>query len=168
MWSINPSPKRFLYSLKNKKGVQINQMKMELAQLLETGQERTARIRVEHVTREEKMVVAYDLIEIYCELIVARFPIIESQKTCPVDLKEAVTSGKDFVSAAIELHPDCGVSRMLVEKLSAIAPDLQTKIKVLSVVAKDHNIDWDPTSFEEKESKPSSDLLNGPVKKLKG
>ncbi|KAJ0521502.1 putative vacuolar protein sorting-associated protein Ist1 [Helianthus annuus] len=139
-------------------------MKMELAQLLETGQERTARIRVEHVTREEKMVVAYDLIEIYCELIVARFPIIESQKTCLVDLKEAVTSfttkyGKDFVSAAIELHPDCGVSRMLVEKLSAIAPDLQTKIKVLSVVAKDHNIDWDPTSFEEKESKPSSDLL---------
>ncbi|KAM0071163.1 putative vacuolar protein sorting-associated protein Ist1 [Helianthus debilis subsp. tardiflorus] len=174
--------------MKNKKGVQINQMKKELAQLLETGQERTARIRVEHVIREEKMVAAYDLIEIYCELIVARLPIIESQKTCPIDLKEAVTSvifaaprcsdiselydvrkqftakyGKDFVSAAIELHPDCGVSRMLVEKLSAVAPDLQTKIKVLSAVAKDHNIDWDPTSFEEKESKPSSDLLNGPA-----
>ncbi|KAI3801190.1 hypothetical protein L1987_29294 [Smallanthus sonchifolius] len=173
--------------MKNKKGVQINQMKRDLAQLLETGQERTARIRVEHVIREEKMVAAYDLIEIYCELIVARLPIIESQKTCPIDLKEAVTSvifaaprcsdiselsdirkqftakyGKDFVSAAIELHPDCGVSRMLIEKLSAVAPDLQTKIKVLSAVAKDHNIDWDPTSFEEKESKPPSDLLNGP------
>ncbi|KAJ0700062.1 putative vacuolar protein sorting-associated protein Ist1 [Helianthus annuus] len=119
--------------MKNKKGVHINEMKMELAQLLETSQEGTARIR--------KVVIAYDLIEIYCELIVARVPIIESQKTCPVDLKEAVTSftakyGKDFVSAAIELRPDCGVSRMLVEKLSAIAPDLQTKIKVLSVVAK--------------------------------
>ncbi|KAI3742099.1 hypothetical protein L1987_59779 [Smallanthus sonchifolius] len=173
--------------MKNKKEVQINQMKRDLAQLLETGQERTARIRVEHVIREEKMVAAYELIEIYCELIVARLPIIDSQKTCPVDLKEAVTSaifaaprcsdiselsdirkqltakyGKDFVSAAIELHPDCGVSHMLVEKLSAVAPDLQTKIKVLSAVAKDHNIDWDPTSFEEKESKPQSDLLNGP------
>ncbi|XP_071697207.1 uncharacterized protein [Rutidosis leptorrhynchoides] len=173
--------------MKNKKGVQINQMKRELAQLLESGQERTARIRVEHVIREEKMVAAYELIEIYCELIVARLPIIESQKTCPIDLKEAVTSvifaaprcsdiselsdirkqftakyGKEFVSAALDLRPDCGVSRMLVEKLSAVAPNLQTKIKVLSAAAKDHNIEWDPTSFEEKESKPASDLLNGP------
>ncbi|KAK9055610.1 hypothetical protein SSX86_026695 [Deinandra increscens subsp. villosa] len=174
--------------MKNKKAVQINQMKKDLAHLLETGQDRTARIRVEHVIREEKMIAAYELIEIYCELIVARLPIIESQKTCPIDLKEAVTSvifaaprcsdiselvdirkqftakyGKEFVSAAIELHPDCGVSRMLVEKLSAVAPDLQTKIKVLSSVAKDHNVNWEPTAFEEKESKPPSDLLNGPV-----
>ncbi|XP_076933423.1 uncharacterized protein LOC143599322 [Bidens hawaiensis] len=174
--------------MRNKKVVQIAQMKKELAQLLESGQDRTARIRVEHVIREEKMVAAYDLIDIYCELIVARLPIIESQKTCPIDLKEAVTSvifaaprcsdipelvdakkhftakyGKEFVSAAIELRPECGVSRMLVEKLSAVAPNVQTKVKVLSDVAKEHNISWDPTSFEEKESKPPDDLLNGPT-----
>ncbi|CAH1431989.1 unnamed protein product [Lactuca virosa] len=173
--------------MRNKKGVQINQMKRELAQLLETGQDRTARIRVEHVIREEKMVAAYELIDIYCELIVARMPIIESQKTCPIDLKEAVTSvlfaaprcsdiselvdikkqftskyGKEFVSAALELRPDSGVSRMLVEKLSAVAPDIQTKVKVLTAIAKEHNINWEPTSFEEKESKPPNDLLNGP------
>nr|XP_043621974.1 uncharacterized protein LOC122593613 [Erigeron canadensis] len=175
--------------MKNKKGVQINQIKKDLAHLLETAQDRTARIRVEHVIREEKMVAAYDLIEIYCELIVARLPIIESQKTCPIDLKEAVTSvifaaprcsdiseladikkqfaakyGKEFVTAALELRPDCGVSRMLVEKLSAVAPNLETKIKVLSAVAKEHNIEWDATSFEEKEAKPSNDLLDGPPK----
>ncbi|KAJ9547908.1 hypothetical protein OSB04_020451 [Centaurea solstitialis] len=173
--------------MKNKKGVQINQMKRELSQLLESSQDRTARIRVEHVIREEKMVAAYELIEIYCELIVARMAIIESQKVCPLDLKEAVTSvifaaprcsdiselsdirkhftkkyGKEFVSAATELRPDCGVSRLLVEKLSAIAPDVKTKIKVLSDVAKEHNINWDPTSFEEKEPNPPSDLLNVP------
>ncbi|KAJ9551245.1 hypothetical protein OSB04_015290 [Centaurea solstitialis] len=174
--------------MRNKKGIQITQMKKELAQLLESGQDRTARIRVEHVIREEKMVAAYDLVEIYCELIVARLPIIESQKTCPIDLKEAIASvifaapscsdipelpdvkkqftakyGKEFVSAAIELRPDSGVSRMLVEKLSVVAPDIQTKMKVLSAVAKEHNINWDPTSFEEKESKPPDDLLNGPA-----
>ncbi|KAL8265530.1 hypothetical protein R6Q59_023660 [Mikania micrantha] len=172
--------------MKNKKGVQINQMKKELAQLLEAGDDRTARIRVEHVIREEKMVAAYDLIDIYCELIVARLPIIESQKTCPIDLKEAVTSvifaaprcsdipelvdakkhftakyGKEFVSAALELRPDSGVSRMLIEKLSAVAPDVQTKVKVLSAVAKEHNINWDAPTFEERESKPPDDLLNG-------
>lgn len=38
------------------------------------------KFQVEHVIREEKMMAAYDLLEIYCELIVARLPIIETQK----------------------------------------------------------------------------------------
>ncbi|KAL2533188.1 Spindle pole body protein [Abeliophyllum distichum] len=173
--------------LRNKKEVQVKQMKRELAQLLESGNIQTARIRVEHVIREEKMMAAFDLIAIYCELTVARMPIIESQKNCPIDLKEAITSlvfasprcgdvpelldvrkhftakyGKDFTTAAIELRPDCGVSRMLVEKLSAMAPDGQTKIKILSAIAEEHNVKWDPNSFGEKDSTPSNDLLNGP------
>ncbi|CAI9780351.1 unnamed protein product [Fraxinus pennsylvanica] len=173
--------------LRNKKEVLVKQMKRELAQLLESGNVQTARIRVEHVIREEKMIAAYDLIEIYCELTVARMPIIESQKNCPIDLKEAITSlifasprcgdvpelldlrkhftakyGKDFTTAAIELRPECGVSRMLVEKLSAMAPDGQTKIKILSAIAEEHNVKWDPNSFGEKDGTPPSDLLNGP------
>ncbi|WOG94283.1 hypothetical protein DCAR_0313576 [Daucus carota subsp. sativus] len=173
--------------MKNKKGVQMVQMKRELAQLLESGQDRTARIRVEHLIREEKMVAAYELIEIYCELIAARLPIIESQKNCPIDLKEAIASvvfasprcsdipeltdvkkhftakyGKEFITAALELRPNSGVGRMVVEKLSAVAPDVQTKAKVLNAIAEEHNIKWDSKSFEEKESKPAEDLLNGP------
>ncbi|XP_016436058.1 uncharacterized protein LOC107762228 [Nicotiana tabacum] len=172
--------------LKNKKEVAVKQMKREVAQLLDSGQDRTARIRVEHVVREEKMIAAYDLIEIYCELIVARLPIIESQKNCPIDLKEAITSvvfasprcgdipelldvrkhftakyGKEFISAAVELRPDCGVSRMLVEKLSAKAPDGQTKIRILGAIAVEHGVQWDPKSAEEAESVPPNDLLNG-------
>lgn len=36
--------------------------------------------QVEHVIREEKFMQAYDLIEVYCELMVARMSIIDSQK----------------------------------------------------------------------------------------
>ncbi|KAL4568171.1 hypothetical protein LXL04_023777 [Taraxacum kok-saghyz] len=212
--------------MKNKKLIQINQMKRELAQLLDSGQDRTARIRVEHVIREEKMITAYDLIEIYCELIVARLPIIESQKTCPIDLKEAITSViyaaprcseiPELVDARKKLHSKiwkrvmciltynsqmylyptghptwtfnikarivqqstinnrfpsgplfviASVNRIpsMVEKLSAVAPDLQTKLQVLIAVAKKHNINWDPTLFEDTESKVSDDLLKEPV-----
>ncbi|KAI3850689.1 hypothetical protein MKW98_030749 [Papaver atlanticum] len=173
--------------LKNKREVNLRQIKRDLAKLLETGQEQTARIRVEHVVREEKTMSAYDLIEIYCELVVARLPIIESQKTCPVDLKEAVTSivfaaprcadipelvdirkhftakyGKEFITSALELRPDSGVSRQVVEKLSAKAPDGETKIKILTAIAKEHNVNWDRKDFEDKELKPPEDLLNGP------
>ncbi|KAH7519168.1 hypothetical protein FEM48_Zijuj08G0007100 [Ziziphus jujuba var. spinosa] len=173
--------------LKNKKEAHVKQLKRELAQLLDSGQVQTARIRVEHVVREEKAITAYDLVETYCELIVARMPIIESQKSCPIDLKEAIASvifasprcadipelmdvrkhftakyGKEFASAAVELRPDCGVHRMLVEKLSAKAPDGPTKLKILSAIAAEHNVKWDPDSFSGTDSKASEDLLNGP------
>ncbi|XWS72143.1 hypothetical protein CRYUN_Cryun02cG0014900 [Craigia yunnanensis] len=173
--------------MKNKREGQVKQLKRELAQLLESGQDQKARIRVEHVVREEKTVAAYNLLEIYCELIVARMTIIESQKHCPIDLKEAISSvifafarceeipelkdiskhftakyGKEFTTAALELHPNCGVGRMLVEKLSAKAPDGPTKLKILTAIAEEHNIKWDPESFGAKESKIYEDLLNGP------
>ncbi|KAL9252987.1 IST1-like protein [Drosera capensis] len=165
--------------MKNKKEVQLRQLKRDVAQLLQSGQQQTAMIRVEHVIREEKMMAAFDLIEIYSELVVARLPMIESQKNCPIDLKEAITSiifasprcadipelrdarkhftakyGKEFAAAAIELRPDCGVNRNLVEKLSAKAPDVNTKVKVLTAIATEHNVDWEPPSLEEKEPEP--------------
>ncbi|GMI92706.1 hypothetical protein HRI_002939900 [Hibiscus trionum] len=173
--------------MKNRREAQVQHLKRELAQLLESGHDQTARIRVEHVVREEKTVAAYNLLEIYCELIVARMPIIESQKNCPIDLKEAISSvvfasarceeipelkdvskqftakyGKEFTSSALELRPNCGVGRMLVEKLSANAPDGPTKLKILTAIAEEHKINWNPESFGAKESKIYDDMLNGP------
>lgn len=169
--------------MKNKKGIQLTQSKREVGQLLSSGQDQTARIRVEHVVREEKTIAAFDLIEIYCELIVARLPIIESQKICPVDLKEAVAGiifaaprcaeipelkdiskhltakyGKEFVSAAVELRPDCGVNKTLIEKLSARAPDGLTKEKILTTIAKEQSIKWE--SSWSKETEPNSSFPN--------
>ncbi|PRQ23083.1 putative vacuolar protein sorting-associated protein Ist1 [Rosa chinensis] len=104
-------------------------------------------------------------------------------RNCPIDLKEAVSSvifasprcadvpelmdirkhftekyRKEFVSVAVELRPDSGVSRMLIEKLSTKSPDGPTKMKILAAIA-EHNVKWDPEAFEEK---PPEDLLNGP------
>uniref|UniRef100_A0ACD5VQW5 Uncharacterized protein n=1 Tax=Avena sativa TaxID=4498 RepID=A0ACD5VQW5_AVESA len=172
--------------LRNKKEAQVRQMRREVAQLLDGNQDQTARIRVEHVIREEKFMQAYDLIEVYCELIVARMSIIDSQKTCPIDLKEAIASvifasmrcsdvteladvrknftskyGKEFAASALEVRPDSGVNRLVIEKLSAGAPDVQTKTKTLSSIAEEHNIKWEPKAFEEKSQKQNEDLMYG-------
>ncbi|RLN22465.1 uncharacterized protein C2845_PM07G20370 [Panicum miliaceum] len=172
--------------LRNRKEVQVRQMRREVAQLLEANQDMTARIRVEHVIREEKFMQAYDLLEVYCELIVARLSIIDSQKACPIDLKEAIASvifasmrcsdvteladvrkqftskyGKEFATAALEVRPDSGVNRLVIEKLSAGAPDVQTKIKTLTSIAEEHNIKWEPKAFEEKLQKSNEDHLYG-------
>ncbi|CAN7030471.1 hypothetical protein IGI04_030699 [Brassica rapa subsp. trilocularis] len=173
--------------IRNRREAQIKQMRREIAKLLETGQEATARIRVEHIIREEKMMAAQEIIELFCELIAVRLPIIEAQRECPLDLKEAISSvcfaaprcsdltelqqvqllfvskyGKEFVAAASELKPDSGVNRKLVELLSVRAPSPETKLKLLKEIALEHQLDWDPASTETDLFKSHEDLLDGP------
>ncbi|KAF2618438.1 hypothetical protein F2Q68_00038443 [Brassica cretica] len=136
-----------------KKDTQIKQLRRELAQFLESGQTQTALIRVEHVVREEKTVAAYELVGIYCELIVVRLAVIDSQKTCPNDLKEAVAT-------AVGLQSDSGVSRLLVDKLSVKAPDGPTKNKILKEIATEHNVTWEPESLVEPDPKETV-LMSG-------
>ncbi|PSS00013.1 IST1-like protein [Actinidia chinensis var. chinensis] len=174
--------------LRNRREIQIKQMRRDIAKLLETGQEATARIRVEHIIREEKMMAAQEIIELFCELITVRLPIIEVQRECPLDLKEAISSvcfaaprctdlpellqaqmlfvakyGKEFVSAATELMPECGVNRQLIELLSIRAPDPDVKLNLLKEIAEEHQLDWDPAASEIELLKPHEDLLNGPT-----
>ncbi|KAG6538180.1 hypothetical protein ZIOFF_003292 [Zingiber officinale] len=149
--------------LRNKREAQVRQMRRDVALLLESGRDETARIRVrtwfeefpqrntllqvfylyrdhevmlvEHVIREQNVMAANDIIELFCELIVARLPIIAKQRDCPQDLKEGISSliyasprcsdipelsrillifekkyGKAFVSAATELRPKSEVN----------------------------------------------------------
>ncbi|BAT94381.1 hypothetical protein VIGAN_08098000 [Vigna angularis var. angularis] len=175
--------------LRNRREVQLKQMRNDVSMLLEAGQETKAVIKVEHVMREENMVAAQDIIQIFCELIVARLPMIQSQRECPLDLKEAISSvcfaaprcadlpelmqvqslfaskyGKVFVSSAADVTPDCSVNRQLIELLSVQAPSEEKKLNLLKEIAVEHNLDWDPTASETKFLKTHEDLLNGPVK----
>ncbi|OAY78594.1 IST protein, partial [Ananas comosus] len=65
--------------LRNKREVQLINMRKEIFQYLQTGQEAIARIRVEHVIREQNILAAYEIIELFCEFILARVPILETQ-----------------------------------------------------------------------------------------
>lgn len=165
----------------------MRQMRRDIAALLRDKQEDTARIRVEHVIREQNFMAANEIIELFCELIVTRLPIIAKQKECPADLKEGICSlifaaprcselpelgrirdifekkyGKDFVSAAVDLRPDAAVNNLLIEKLSVKKPSGQTKLKVLKDIAKEHQIDWDTTESEQELLKPPEELIKGP------
>ncbi|KAE9617477.1 putative vacuolar protein sorting-associated protein Ist1 [Lupinus albus] len=179
--------------LRNRREIQLRNMRRDIAKLLETGQEATARIRVEHIIREENMLAAQEIIELFCELIAVRLPIIESQRECPLDLKEAISSvcfaaprcadlpellqvqflfgakyGKEFLSAATELRPDCGVNRQLIELLSVRAPSPEKKLKLLKEIAVEHDLDWDPAPSETEFFKKHEDLLDGPTKMVSG
>ncbi|KAL0726080.1 hypothetical protein Bca4012_022173 [Brassica carinata] len=173
--------------LRNKRQVVVKQMRRDIALLLQSGQDATARIRVEHVIREQNILAANEIIELFCELIVSRLTIITKQKECPVDLKEGIASlifaaprcseipelgdlkdifekkyGKDFVSAAIELRPTCGVNRMLIDKLSVRHPGGEFKLKIMKEIAKEFQVDWDTAETEQELLKPQEEAIDGP------
>ncbi|KFK30216.1 hypothetical protein AALP_AA7G232900 [Arabis alpina] len=174
--------------LRNKRQVVVKQMRRDIAVLLQSGQDATARIRVEHVIREQNIQAANEIIELFCELIVSRLTIITKQKECPVDLKEGIASlifaaprcseipelgdlrdifvkkyGKDFVSAATDLRPTCGVNLMLVDKLSVRHPGGEFKLKFLKEIAKEFQVDWDTTETEQELLKPEVETIGGPT-----
>ncbi|XP_041996449.1 IST1-like protein [Salvia splendens] len=171
--------------LRNKREVVIRQIRRDIALLLESGQDATARIRVEHVIREQNIMAANELIELFCDLIVARLSIIAKQRECPPDLKEGISSlifagprcselpellairdifqkkyGKDFVSAATDLRPNAGVNRLLIEKLSVKTPSGEVKLKVLKEIAKEYQVQWDTTESEEELLKPPEERID--------
>ncbi|KAL2503775.1 Regulator of Vps4 activity in the MVB pathway protein [Abeliophyllum distichum] len=148
--------------LRNRREVQIRQMRREIAKLLESGQEATARIRVEHIIREEKMTAAQEIIELFCELIVVRLPIIEAQRECPLDLKEAISSvclccTENVVS--IDSWWNCYLFEL---------PLPYVKLKLLKEIAEEHELDWDPNASESELLKPREDLLNGSTRFING
>ncbi|KAG8478130.1 hypothetical protein CXB51_027909 [Gossypium anomalum] len=173
--------------LRNKRQVVVKQMRRDIALLLQSGQDATARIRVEHVMREQNVLAANEFIELFCELVVARLSIIKKRRECPADLKEGIASlifaaprcaeipelieirnifekkyGRDFVAAATDLRPNCGVNRLLIDKLSVKTPRGEAKLKVMKEIAKDHNIEWDTTESEKELLKPPEELIEGP------
>ncbi|KAK4780384.1 hypothetical protein SAY87_016490 [Trapa incisa] len=172
--------------LRNKRQAVVKQMRRDIALLLQSGQDATARVRVEHVIREQNMLAANEFIELFCELIVARLQIISKQKYCPADLKEGISSlifaaprcseipelgtimdafgkkyGKEFVSAAVDLRPNSGVNRMLIEKLSIKTPSGEAKLKIMKEIAKEHQIDWDTSESEMELLKPPDEKIEG-------
>ncbi|CAH9098465.1 unnamed protein product [Cuscuta epithymum] len=173
--------------LRNKREVVVRQMRRDIAMLLESRQDATARIRVEHVIREQNMLAANEIIELFCELIVSRLPIIAKQRECPADLKEGISSlifaaprcseipelqeirnifekkyGKDFVSEAVDLRPNAGVNRMLIEKLSVKTPSGEVKMKIMKEIAKEYQVEWDTTESEVELLKAPEERIGGP------
>ena len=50
----------------------------EIADYIALSKEDRARIRVEHIIREDYMVEAMEIIEMYCDLLLARFGLIQT------------------------------------------------------------------------------------------
>ncbi|KNE66159.1 hypothetical protein AMAG_10409 [Allomyces macrogynus ATCC 38327] len=137
----------------------------EIATLLENGKIESARVRVEHIIREDLLMEALEVIELYCELLLARFGLIESMATCDLAIQEAVHTliyasprvdvkelhqvrdqlaakyGRDFANGALENRSDV-VSRRVIAKLRVQTPDVFLVNQYLNEIAKAYKVDF--------------------------
>lgn len=135
-----------------------------MAQLLDVGKIDSARIRVENIIRSDITTELHEILELYCELLLARAGLFEGQ-TCDPGLEEAVKSiiyaapktevrelqqvrtllaekyGKEFVLAAME-NTDQKVSEKVVKKLSVTPPREELVQGYLEEIARAYGVDW--------------------------
>jgi vacuolar protein sorting-associated protein IST1 len=73
-----------------------------IAELLRQGKEEIARVKVEAVIRDDMMLQAFEIIDLFLELILSRIGMLKMQAGVPFDLKE-VGSCFSFLTTTTEL-----------------------------------------------------------------
>src|ERR1700709_2828604 len=151
------------------------QQRRAMAGLLETGKIESAKIRVENIIRSDITTELHEILELYCELLLARTGLMEGQ-ICDPGLEEAVKSliyaaprtdvkelqnvrallvdkyGKEFALAA--MGPDSNVSEKVLKKLAVTPPSQELVIGYLEEIARTYGVDWP--------RKPNADLGDPP------
>ncbi|KAI0685089.1 DUF292-domain-containing protein [Cytidiella melzeri] len=179
-----------LRTLQEKKAAQAKASRRDIALLLEKGKLETARIKVENsentvssawcrrqwltlrlldqVINEDVYVELLELLELYCELLLARFGLLDqsarepdpgvSEGVCSIiyaaprtELKELHVLrdilmhkyGREFSVGVMENKDGC-VSERVTRKLSTLTPSAQLVDAYLGEIAKGYGIPWSP------------------------
>lgn len=128
------------------------------------GKEESARIRVENIIRSDITTELLEVLELYCELLLARTGLLEA-KECDPGLEEAIKSiiyaaprtdvkelqqarallvekyGKDFALEAVE-NSDGKVAERVLKKLRVEPPDPELVTLYLKEIARTYGVNW--------------------------
>lgn len=78
--------------LTKKKTEETQKARREISTLLKAGRIESARIKVEHVIREDYIIEAMEILELYCDLLQARMGLIKTMSYCEDSLVETVST----------------------------------------------------------------------------
>jgi vacuolar protein sorting-associated protein IST1 len=136
----------------------------EMALLLEAGKVESARIRVENIIRTDILTELHEILELYCELLLARIGMVEGRE-CDPGLEEAVKSimyaapridvkevqqirqllaekyGKEFALQATE-NSDGKVAERVIRKLSVTPPSSTLVNAYMEEIARTYGVNW--------------------------
>ncbi|XP_017095312.2 IST1 homolog isoform X4 [Drosophila bipectinata] len=171
--------------LEKKKAELTQKSRKEIADYLSAGKIERARIRVEHIIREDYLVEAMEMVEMYCDLLLARFGLITQMKELDVGIAEPVASlvwvcprlqsdiselkiisdifvakyGQQFGENNRNATGDHQVSEKLMHKLTLQAPPKLLVENYLIAIAKNYNIEYEPDPQVMQEEDPNPPYL---------
>ncbi|EUC57347.1 regulator of Vps4 activity in the MVB pathway protein [Rhizoctonia solani AG-3 Rhs1AP] len=141
----------------------------DIATLVEKGKLETARVRVENIINEDIHSELLELLELYCELLVARFGLLDMNTREPdPGVKEGICSiihaaprteikelhvlremlmskyGREFSIGVMDNKDNC-VSERVTRKLQVATPSPALVDAYLGEIAKGYGIDWSPS-----------------------
>lgn len=146
---------------------------------IQQGKEESARIRVENIIRSDITTELLEILELYCELLLARIGLLEA-KECDPGLEEPVKSiiyaaprteikelqqarqllvekyGKEFALEAID-NSDGKVAERVLKKLKVEPPDPELVTLYLKEIARTYGIAWPKAEAENDPSDEDTD-----------
>ncbi|KLO20193.1 DUF292-domain-containing protein [Schizopora paradoxa] len=157
-----------LRTLQEKKGAQAKLARREIATLVEHQKIEKARVKVETLINDDIHVEMLELLELYCELLLARFGLLDLNGTTPdPGISEGVTSiiyaghrtelkelhvlreilmhkyGRDFSLAVADNKDNC-VSPRIVNKATFTTPEPALVDAYVGEIAKGYGLSWRP------------------------
>ncbi|GAA5898315.1 hypothetical protein JCM8208_006942 [Rhodotorula glutinis] len=156
----------------------------EVAALVEKGKLESAKIKVEGLLSEDLYVELLEVLELYCELLLARFGLLETVKEIDPGVQEAAAGiihaaprtelkelhvlremlmskgGRDFAIACID-NLDEIVPERVTSKLKVETPAPELVELYLYEIAKAYAVDWRPAGFPDPNAPPPLEQLAG-------
>ncbi|KAF1820658.1 DUF292-domain-containing protein [Dissoconium aciculare CBS 342.82] len=159
------------------------QQRRDMAGLLDVGKIESAKIRVENIIRSDLHTELLEILELYCELLIARVGLLEA-KECDPGLEEAVQSiiyaapkiegvkeltavrvllaekfGKEFTLRAVE-NADGKIPKRVTDRLRVEPPAAELVEAYLEAIADAYNVDY-PPGIKAKRAADEEERLNG-------
>ncbi|KAJ8944503.1 hypothetical protein NQ318_011761 [Aromia moschata] len=155
--------------LQKKKTELTEKSRKEIADYIAAGKYERAKVRVEYIIREDYLVEALEIVEMYCDLLLARFGLISNMKELDEGIAEAVSS---LIWVAPRLQSDIQELKVIgdllaakygpsyaeacrIESIETISPKLKHKMsiqappkllveKYVIEIAKVYNVPYEP------------------------
>ncbi|KAF6176314.1 hypothetical protein GIB67_011103 [Kingdonia uniflora] len=156
-------------------------LKKDIADLLSNGLEINAYGRAEGLIIELNLSSCYDSVEQFCGCIPRHLSVMQKQRECPEECKEAVSSLM-FAAARFADLPELRDLRQIftdrygnsldafrnqefVERLASKPPTKDNKLQLMREIAREFSIKWDSKAFEQSLSNPPAPVQNQPQRR---
>ncbi|KAB1218574.1 IST1-like protein [Morella rubra] len=154
-----------LEAIRKKKNAVLKYLKNDIADLLKNALDINAYGRAEGLLIEQNRSTCYEFIEEYCGCIYSHLSVMQKQRDCPEECKEAVASLmyaaarfadlpelRDLRTTFTEKYGNSVESctnTELVERLRSNPPTKEMKLQLLKDIAQESNIEWDSKRLEQ-------------------